>query len=281
MDCDAELAQMGITLPAPSDTSNIPSECMVNGVLVSPQECEVTLKNKLVNENIPGPCREAGITGPDECGKLMSNQRAESGLGMNIPQECIGLSPEECKKIMEEKGMEIQDPMIAEGEQISRECIEMGVGDKISCDVVMSKINGERMNNGEKLIVDREGNQDYITPDEVEQIIGETELNTEAQPNFESAEQYKQQVEYYENKIEKIEQEEMQKQAEIETGQVPETSEGGASSEGGPEQPGESGGPSAGESSGAGGGESAPTGEIIREINQDNFLTNFLKRIFG
>ena len=53
-----------------------------------------------------------------------------------------------------------------------------------------------------------------------------------------------------------------------------------------PEISGEQGVPSGGESSGGGGGgapsggESAPTGEAIKEISNDNFLTNFFNRIF-
>lgn len=282
MDCDKELAQMGITLPAPSDASNIPSECVINGVPVSPQECELTLKNKLVNENIPAPCRESGITDSEGCGRLMENERRQEGLGMNVPQECIGLSPDACREIMKQKGIEVREPVVSGGD-LPKECAEFGVSDSNSCDMVMSKINEERMKNGEKLIVDQDGNQDYITPAEIKQIIKETEQNVETQPNFEAAEQSKQQVEYYEQKIEKIEQ--------VQTEPVP-SGEQGAPSGGensggeGASSGGESGGggsSSGGESSsGAGGGESAPTGEAIRQISStDNFLTRFLERIFG
>src|SRR3989344_6076765 len=55
MDCDAELAKLGITLPTPTDTGGIPMECMVDErTAVSPQECQNRIgKNpaKGVNRN--------------------------------------------------------------------------------------------------------------------------------------------------------------------------------------------------------------------------------------
>ena len=41
MNCDAELAKLGITLPAPTDTGGIPKACMIDErTSVSPQECQ-------------------------------------------------------------------------------------------------------------------------------------------------------------------------------------------------------------------------------------------------
>jgi len=289
MECDEALAEMGITLPPPSDTSNIPLECMKDGTPVSPKECETILQGKLITENIPGPCREAGVTSPEDCGRFMEKQRTEQGFGMNIPQECLGLSPEECEKIMKEKGIEVKQ-RIENKVGVTKECMEVGVDDETTCGIIMSKINEERIKNGEKMIVDEEGNEDYITPEEIEKIIEETEQKIEQKEfDLDIAGEYKQEVEYYEEQIEKVEQTgmaekaEMAEQQEFESESAPEEHE--ESEPSGEESESSSGGgeeSSGGESSSDSGGESAPTGEAIREIEKsDNFLTRFFENIFG
>ena len=280
MECDEALAEMGITLPPPSDTSNIPLECMKDGTPVSPKECETILQGKLITENIPGPCREAGVTSPEDCGRFMEKQRTEQGFGMNIPQECLGLSPEECEKIMKEKGIEVKQ-RIENKVGVTKECMEVGVDDETTCGIVMSKINEERIKNGEKMIVDEEGNEDYITPEEINQIAEGAEIKAEQKEfDLDIAEEYKQEVEYYEEQIEKVE---MAEQQEFESESAPEEHE--ESEPSGEESESSSGGgeeSSGGESSSDSGGESAPTGEAIREIEKsDNFLTRFFENIFG
>ncbi|MDP3026567.1 MAG: hypothetical protein Q8N63_02575, partial [Nanoarchaeota archaeon] len=71
MDCDAELAKLGITLPTPSDTSGIPKECMIDEkTAVSPQECQNRLEKNIIIDTIPKECQDAEVTNPEECGGL-------------------------------------------------------------------------------------------------------------------------------------------------------------------------------------------------------------------
>ncbi len=323
MECDEALAGMGITLPPPSDISNIPSECIKDGIPVSPQECQEILGNKLVNENIPGSCREAGIKNPDECGRFIEKQKRNSGMGMmGLPPECYAMSVLECKIFMDEHGMEKIDvagimkrmgkqeqveQMPKEGEEeqgeslmpeteikkMPKECMEMDIEDESSCEIVMSKINEERIKKGDKMIVDDEGNEDYISNDEINKIAGEAEREIEEyEPDLDLANEIKEEVEVIEDAINTIE-------TSMTVDEVPKTkdnedvspapnvmdndvapgpegivgqddgdssSDGGESSSGGEE----------------GGGEApAVTGETVREIKGRGLLSEFFDRIFN
>ena len=287
MDCDQALAGMGITLPPPVDISNIPEECIVNGQPVSPQDCQKTLESKLVNENIPSMCKEAGIIEPDECGKFMEEQRKKQGIGLNMPPECTGKSPEECKEIMEAKGIKIgkieqvervckegeeceperrQDGKAEQVMQMPKECVDTGVSDPDSCNILMSKINEQREKNGDKMVIDEKGNQEYITNDELNKIAQEAERRAEeTKPDLEQVEEIKQEIVEIENNIQQIE----QRQEEISSSQEQHQAEQSPSS---PESSSESPPP-----------ESPPaTGEAIIPANYDivdkffNFLNNKL-----
>ncbi len=253
MECDKALAGMGITLPAPTDMSNIPKECIKDDVPISPEECREILKDKFVEENIPGPCREAGIHDARGCGRFMEKQRRDGGIGINMPQECFEKSPEECKKIMEEKGLirlpvekrERVKRICKEGEECAeapegeimppgepieraeplereemrekmeeakpekpmpRECMDMGVSDSDACNILMSKINAERMKNGDKMIVDKGGNKEFITQEQVNNIAEESERRAEEiGPDTERAEEIKQEITEIEHDIKDVE----------------------------------------------------------------------------
>lgn len=250
MECDKALAEMGITLPPPADISNIPKECIKDGQAVSPQECQQILENKLVNENIPHNCREAGIESPEECGKLMEKQRREQGIGINMPSECMGKTPEECKVIMEEKGMRVErvervDRICKEGkegeecrevrgvegqriekgeriERMPRECMDMEVSDSSSCDIIMSKINEERMKNGDKMIVTQEGEREYISNEQINKIAEQAEQRAEEiKPDLEQAQEIREEINIIEQNIQQIEQQQQISQPLLEQGQSP------------------------------------------------------------
>ncbi len=194
MDCDAELAKLGITLPPPSDTSNIPKECMVDGAPVSPQECQGKLEKKIIIDTIPKECVDAEITNPEECGNLIEEKRIEEGIGINMPSECVGISIEDCKKIMEEKGIKVEK-IENEGMTLPEECIKMGVSDVKDCNMIAGRVNEERIKNGEKIIVDGNGKVDYINPEQIEKIADDSEkASKEVKPDFEKAEEIKQEI---------------------------------------------------------------------------------------
>lgn len=419
MECDSALSAMGITLPPPKDISNIPQECIVNGVPVSPQECKVILKGKIMNENIPSLCREAGITDPEKCGRLLNKERKNAGMGMaKLPPECFTMSVLECKIFMDEQGMEpvdvmgimkkwggkppeqpkqkcegeecdkpqcidgqvkmrpcpegievvdsecingewvgldiaCQEPILKEkiccklseliadvmptynwmnqdecqtieeelgqirevvsdeycegeeppekeceeGEETTTlcssgiemtdcicdngawacididtvcpfihrpielelpvECLEMGISDESACEVVMSKINEERIINGDQMIVDDEGNEDYISNDEINKIVDEAEREIEEfEPDLEDAEEIKEELEIVEEDIKEIEEE----QEEVEESE-PEVEEEAPE----PEQDG-----------------TPVTGETTLKIEEGKgILTRFFEKIFG
>ncbi|MDP2947548.1 MAG: hypothetical protein Q8N88_05530, partial [Nanoarchaeota archaeon] len=178
MDCDAELAKLGITLPTPTNTGTIPKECMLDErTAISPQECQNKIEKNIIIDTIPKECQDAEVTNPEECGNLIEEKRIEEGIGINMPSECVGISIEECKKIMEEKGIIIEkieqiqrvqkvekvekvQKMCKEGEvceeetkeyeevTLPRECIEMGVSDIVDCKMIAGRVNEERIKNG-------------------------------------------------------------------------------------------------------------------------------------
>ena len=325
MDCDAELAKLGINLPPPSDTSNIPKECMVNGVPVSPLECQNKLEKNIIIDTIPKECQNAEVTNPEECGQFMEEKRIEEGIGINMPSECVGISIEECKKIMEEKGIKIEkieqvqrvekvekvekvQKMCKEGEDcgedsteyeeitLPKECMEMGVSDVTDCKMIVGRVNEERIKNGEKVIVDEDGKVEYMHPEQIEKIADDSEkASQEIKPDFEKAEDMKQEINNLEQDMNQIEE---NKGQEINGGSVQgngegnnvveqqnevnnEVSSGGSSGgnnevSGGSESSGSSGG-----NSGDGGGDSGMTGAVIGSGDKESFLGKILKGIFG
>ncbi|MBU1020365.1 MAG: hypothetical protein KJ847_04055, partial [Firmicutes bacterium] len=214
--CDAELAKLGIVLPKPTAAGRIPKECMIDErTTVSPAECENTVKQTLVVDTIPQECQDAEVTNPEECGSFMEEKRIEQGIGINMPEECMGISIEECKKIMEEKGIKINKPEINqdkyygicdEGEEdcgsediikegVPEECAKLGVYDKESCSLIMSKINVERIKDGDKVVIDDDGNTDIITNDQINQIADDADKKADdIKPDTTKADQIKQQV---------------------------------------------------------------------------------------
>jgi hypothetical protein len=315
MDCDAELAKLRITLPPPSDTSNIPMECMVDGVPVSPLECQGKLEKKIVIDTIPKECQDAEFTNPEECGGFMEEKRIEEGIGINMPSECMGESIEECKTIMQEKGIEIKKIEQVGEITLPRECLEMGVSDVKDCEMVAGRINEERIKNGEKIIVDEKGKIEYINPEQIEKIADDSEKASQnIKPDFEKAEEIKQEINDLEENMNQIGESTdkennividgrdsekqgsvrsegesdnvVQQQNEIrnEVQNEVSSSEGsrnivvensGGESNSVSESSSDSGGSSSSE------GESAPvTGAVIGSENRESFLVKILKKIF-
>ncbi|PIN77894.1 hypothetical protein COV15_01210 [Candidatus Woesearchaeota archaeon CG10_big_fil_rev_8_21_14_0_10_34_12] len=243
MDCDAELAKKGIVLPPPSDTSNIPKECMINGVSVSPLECQNKLEKNIIIDTTPKECQNADVTNSEECGKFIEEKRIEEGIGINMPPECVGISIEECKKVMEEKGIKVEkieqvqrvekvekvQKMCKEGEvceeetgyeevTLPRECIEMGVSDVKDCKIIAGRINEERIKNGEKITLDEDGKVEYMHPEQIEKIIEDSRKTAqEIKPNLEIAEGVKQEIKDLEINMNQIEE---RREREISGGNV-------------------------------------------------------------
>jgi len=193
--CDAALVKLGITLPKPTDTAGIAKECMVDErTAISPEECKNKIEKKLIIDTIPKECQDAEVTNPEECGKFMEEKRQEQGIGINMPEECMGISIEECKKIMEKKGIKVEK-IENEGMTLPEECIKMGVSDVNDCNMIAGRVNEERIKNGEKIIVDENGKVDYLQPEQIEKIADDSEkASQEVKPDFEKAEEIKQEI---------------------------------------------------------------------------------------
>jgi len=143
--------------------------------------------------------------------------------------------------------------------EVPIECAEMGIEDESACEIVMSKINEERIKNGEKMIVDEDGDENYISNDEIDKIVDEAEENAEEyEPDLDQAEEIKEEIEVIEEEIEEIEEEQEAPEPEQEQSPEPEQEAPEPESETPP-----------------------ATGEVIREIEpSDNFLTRFFEKIF-
>ena len=294
MDCDAELAKLGITLPTPTDTGGIPKECMIDEkTAVSPQECQNRLEKNIIIDTIPKECQDAEVTNPEECGGLMEEKRIEEGIGINMPSECMGISIEECKTIMQEKGIVIGE--INKEVNLPKECMQMGVSDVKDCNMIAGRVNEERIKNGEKIIVDEEGEIDYINPEQIEKIADDSEkASRDIKPDFEKSDEIKQEINNLENNMNQIGESNEQPSDKGNDRVVDRVVDGGDSkiSDGGE---GSSGGDSGGgggnvvvdgDSGGSGGGDGGGgnvvvAGEIIGSGNKESFLSRILKKIFG
>jgi len=225
-DCDVALAKVGIVLPKPTDTGRIPKECMVDErTSVSPEECRNKVKQTLIIDTVPKECRDAEIINSEECGSFMQEKRVEEGIGINMPGECIGVSIEECKTLMEEKGIKIEkieqvqkvEKMCKEGEDckggsveyeevtLPKECMEIGVSDVTDCNMIAGRVNEERIKNGEKVIIDENGKIDYVNPEQIEKIVDDSEkASQDVKPDFEKAEGVKQEINNLEQNMNQI-----------------------------------------------------------------------------
>ncbi len=263
MGCDeALIKKFGIMLPPPKYNPDIPPQCIKGGTPVSPEECEEILNGGIIQNElqdaIPKICQEANVSTPEECGKLLEEQRQKQGIGLNMPEECIGLDIEECKKIMEEKNITIKKPEIEneaicckkiingkpqyhwdsedvcvnpasiEGQVVDDdsclalgsaidnkdeiitagvpdECANLGVYDKESCGLIMSKINAERIKDGDKIVIDDDGNTDIITNDQINQIADDADKKSnDIKPDITKANDIKQQINVIDNSINTI-----------------------------------------------------------------------------
>ena len=230
--CDAALAKLGIILPKPTDAGRIPKECMIDErTTVSPEECQNKVKQTLIIDTVPKECQDAEVTSTEECGNFMQEKRVEQGIGINMPEECMGVSIEECKTIMNEKGIKIEkieqvqrvekveqvQKMCKEGEDcgnqpkeyeeviLPKECMEMGVGDVTDCKMIAGRINEERIKTGEKVIVDENGKVDYINPEQIEKIADDSEKAAqEVGIDTGQAQEMKQEINEVEKNIQKI-----------------------------------------------------------------------------
>lgn len=203
--CDAELKKLGITLPKPTDAGRIPKECMIDErTSISPQECQNKIKQNIIINTIPKECREANVTNPEDCSDFMGEKRMEQGIGINMPQECLGISIEDCKAIMKEKGIEINKIEQTQN-NLPKECREMGISDVKDCDLIAGRINEERIKNGEKMIIDENGKVDYINPEQIEKIADDSEkASQDIQSNPENIEEIKQEIKNIEDNINQI-----------------------------------------------------------------------------
>ncbi|MFH1451959.1 MAG: hypothetical protein ABIF88_02160 [archaeon] len=323
--CDAGLAELGIVLPKPTAAGRIPKECMIDErTSVSPKECENKVKQTLIVDTMPQECQDADVTNPGECGGFMEEKRIEEGIGINMPSECMGVSIEACKTIMEEKGIKIEKiekiqrvekvekvdkaPKICnEGEIcdessdgyeeviLPKECLELGVGDFTDCKMIAGRVNEERIKNGEKVVIDEDGKVDYLHSEQIEKIVDDSEkASKEVKPNFEKAEEIKQEINNLEQSMNQLEEGKGQETDEINSGSGGgnnvveqnevnnEVSSGDSSSgnneisSGGSESSGSSDGDSGGDSSDGG-----VTGAVIGSGSKESALGRFLKGLFG
>lgn len=162
-----------------------------------------------------------------------------------------------------------EGPEGCEGILIHRpiECFEMGIEDDLACSIVMSKINEERIKNGDKMIIDEDGEKDYITNEQIDKIADEAEKKAdEYEPDLEDAEEIKEELEDIEEEIKEID-EGLFRHHPPEGELSGERQEAGAS---------ESGSDSGGES----GGGSAVTGEVIRNSNSNNPIKKIFNWLF-
>jgi len=312
--CDAELLKLGITLPKPTDTGGITKECMIDErTAVSPEECKNKIKQNIIIDIIPKECIDANVTNPEYCSDFMQEQRMEQGIGINMPQECMGISIEECKIIMKEKGIEINQ-VINTDEQanLPKECREMGVSDVKDCGMIAGRINEERIKNGEKIVVDENGKVDYINPEQIEKIADDSEkASQDIKPNLEQAEGLKQEINNIEQSINHIDEASKEiiggnnggsggneVQNEISSGNNEISSGNNEVSSGGSDSGGSTGGEannvvvssgggesSSGSSSSNSGGESGGgniiTGAMISFGDKESFLSRNFRKIFG
>jgi hypothetical protein len=332
--CDVALAKLGIVLPKPTAAGRIPKECMIDErTSVSPAECENTVKQTLIIDTIPQECQDAEVTNPEECGSFMQEKRVEEGIGINMPGECMGVSIEGCKTIMEEKGIKIEkieqvqrvekvekvekvQKMCKEEEDcgdqsreyeeiiLPKECMEMGVSDVTDCKMIAGRVNEERIKNGEKVIVDENGEVDYVNPEQIEKIVDDSEkASRDVKPDFEKAEGIKQEIDNLEKNMNQIGERTGQETKEISGDGVQGNGEENNIVE---QQNGVNNGGSSGDSSGnngvSGGSESnsnnvvesssegsldsnsennGMTGAVIGSGNKESFLEKILKGIFG
>jgi len=248
MGCDeALIKKFGIMLPPPKYNPDIPQQCIRGGTPVSPEECEEILNGGIIQNElqdaIPRICQEANVSTPEECGKLLEEQRQEQGIGINMPKECIGLDVEECKKIMKEKNITVNKPkvnqvgddMCEEGEEnckndditkegVPEECAKLGVYDKESCSLIMSKINAERIKNGDKVVIDDDGNTDIITNDQINQIADDADKKSDdIKPDTAKADDIKQQIDVIDDSINTIDKADIT----VNNGPVTDDSDGG------------------------------------------------------
>lgn len=145
-----------------------PGECMKNGRFIGPRECEELMMKK---NPPPEECIEDGrFIGRDECEQMMMEK-------YNIPEECKGedghlLPEEECRAIMEEKGLiggegEAPPECVKDGEFIGREECEAIMREKGTREGSMpSECEGLTREECEELIKERGGREIRPIPDE-------------------------------------------------------------------------------------------------------------------
>ncbi|MFH1503641.1 MAG: hypothetical protein ABIE36_03210 [Candidatus Diapherotrites archaeon] len=343
MDCDeALIKKFGIMLPPPAHNPDIPQQCIRDGTPVSPEECDEILGNGIISNDlqnvIPEICQQENVSTPDECGKLLEEKRQEQGIGINMPEECIGISAEDCKTLMEEKNITINKPEVnqdqyhgicdkgeencsTEGiikEGVPDECAKLGAYDKESCGLIMSKINEERIKQGDEITVDEKGNVNYISNEEINNLAEKAEKQSQdLKPDLEKAEGIKQEINNLEQNINEINEENNNLEQNINQnnkngiknevnpgdssgGNNVNEVVGGESSAGSPTENSQSSAGSSGPSgssndnsggeisgsskSGGGensGGDTGVTGEVIGSGNTESFLVKIFKSIFG
>ncbi len=123
---------------------NIPTECKEAGAFTR-QACEKVMMEKYTPspEFLPHDCQEAGVTDPDECGRLMDAKYLPQeckDVGIDNHQECeIFLSqkylPFECK----EAGATTKEACegLMKMKYMTPECKESGITDEYACERIM------------------------------------------------------------------------------------------------------------------------------------------------
>lgn len=171
----------------------------------------------------------------------------------------------------------------------------MGISEFSDCKMVMGKINGERIKQGEKIIIDEQGNTDYLTNDQINKIAEESEKRAQKVGlDTKKADEIKDEIKTVETNIQQIEETGIiSEENKVSEGTSSESggesrenkvvsSDSGGSAPSGEESGGSDSGPS--ESSGgegAGGGESAPvTGGSIGAVNSNSLIKKIFDWLF-
>jgi len=100
-----------------------------------------------------------------------------------------------------------EDIIIKKG--VPDECAKLSVYDKESCSLIMSKINAERIKNGDKVVIDDDGNTDVITNDQINQIADNADKKSkDIKPDTTKADDIKQQIDVIDSSINTIDMQE-------------------------------------------------------------------------
>jgi len=268
---------------------NMPKECVGKEV----EKCKEIMENKGID--IEKPKIQEEIC----CKKTIAGE--EPRYRWDYEEDCVSSEVQTAEVVSDdfcyETGNINEDIIIKKG--VPEECAKLGVYDKESCSLIMSKINEERIKQGDKIVIDDEGNTDVITNDQINQIANTADKKSdEIKPDITKANEIKKEVEVMENNIKEIDNvaKTIDKKDSNNVVDKPQKTKDNEDVSPAPSivdddvAPGPQGivgeGGSNSDSNGAifessGGGESVITGEVIGSGNKESFLGKIFKRIFG